>query len=92
MEKIASDFFDTAPSFAAAKSAVFAACLGASLRPGAIFSIPRLLRRVATPERLQPATFGELLDFEEHERRLVARARILVAATHFGQRRVTLIG
>jgi hypothetical protein len=26
LEKIASDFFDTAPAFAAAKSAVFAAC------------------------------------------------------------------
>jgi hypothetical protein len=26
LEKIASDFFDTAPSFAAAKSVVFAAC------------------------------------------------------------------
>jgi hypothetical protein len=29
MEKIASDFFDTAPSLPAAKSAVFAAWLGA---------------------------------------------------------------
>jgi hypothetical protein len=28
-EKIASDFFDTAPAFPAAKSAVFAACLRA---------------------------------------------------------------
>jgi hypothetical protein len=28
-EKIASDFFDTAPTFSAAKSVVFAACLGA---------------------------------------------------------------
>jgi hypothetical protein len=26
LEKIASDFFDTAPAFPAAKSAVFAAC------------------------------------------------------------------
>jgi hypothetical protein len=26
LEKIASDFFDTAPAFAAAKSVVFAAC------------------------------------------------------------------
>jgi hypothetical protein len=29
LEKIASDSFDTAPAFAAAKSAVFAACLAA---------------------------------------------------------------
>jgi hypothetical protein len=29
LEKIVSDFFDTAPAFAAAKSAVFAACSGA---------------------------------------------------------------
>jgi hypothetical protein len=27
LEKIASDFFDTAPSFPAAKSVVFAACI-----------------------------------------------------------------
>jgi hypothetical protein len=29
LEKIASDFFDTAPAFPAAKSVVFAACPGA---------------------------------------------------------------
>jgi hypothetical protein len=29
LEKIASDFFDTAPGFPAAKSVVFAACAGA---------------------------------------------------------------
>jgi hypothetical protein len=29
LEKIASDFFDTAPSFSAAKSVVFAACRAA---------------------------------------------------------------
>jgi len=29
LEKIASDFFDTAPLFAAAKRAAFAACSGA---------------------------------------------------------------
>jgi len=29
LEKIASDFFDTAPAFAPAKSAVFAGCVSA---------------------------------------------------------------
>ena len=48
------------------------------------------LRAGALVRRLEPARLGELFDFLEDKRRLVARARVLVAPAHLGEGRIAL--
>src|SRR5215469_2067531 len=43
-------------------------------------------------EKLQAAAFGQVLDLVEHERGLVAAARVLMAAAHLRERRITFGG